>query len=119
MLRAYAWVTPLLFGSVLFPGRVQADLVTYTDLTAWQAATSMSTTITFAGLIPDNTFFHVPVPPGLTLNGVTFTVDQSVSDASLFEVGANTAGYYVPLLSSQPLTPWKPDPANFKILLPA
>lgn len=111
-------VTPLLLGLAFFAIRAQCDLVTYTDLTDWQAATSASTTINFSGLVPDFSYVMVPVPPGLTLDGVTFTVDRSVSDAELFEIGGGLPGYYVPLLSSQPVNVIE-HKANFEIMLPA
>jgi hypothetical protein len=118
MLKVPEQVTPLLLTLAFLAGRAQAELVTYTDPTAWQAATSTSTMINFSGLVPDNSFALVPVPPGLTLDGVTFTVDRLVSDAQLFEVGNDTAGYFIPLLSSQTEDVFK-YPANFEILLPA
>ena len=60
-------------------------------------------------------FINVPVPPGLTVSGVRFTIDQTNDDGNLFVLGK---GFYYPnnsALSSQGSTT---GPNNLVIAIP-
>src|SRR5262245_56819629 len=61
---------------VAVPVRAGASVITYSDLASFNAA-SNTTTIDFEGLAPADSFTFYSSPPGLTVNGVTFT---SVND---------------------------------------
>ena len=66
--------SPLMFmllGASLFPGVVEASVVTYTSRAAWLAATSGVTTIDFEGIAGPAGSVHYPA--GVTIAGVTFT----------------------------------------------
>lgn len=75
-------------------GKMEAASYTlYSNLTSWQAAAGASTTIGFEGLAGNDGYDYVPTPPGITLSGVNFTIDQTKlpSGGSLYVLGQNFA----------------------------
>ena len=79
----------------------QAGLTVYTTLADYQAATTGNTLIDFEGIAGSGSFEFLPIPPGITLSGVNFTIDRSTSDGNLFVIGPD---FYYPgnsVLSSQ------------------
>jgi hypothetical protein len=81
-----------------------ADVI-YDSRSNFQAATSGLDTITFEGIAPPVGSVSVSSPPGLTLDGVNFSIDRSNgSDGSLYVVGPD---FYYPgnsVLTSQQAT---------------
>jgi hypothetical protein len=100
---------------LLASGPARADLTFYGDRSSYEAATTGNTVIDFEGIAADNDFTPVPLPVGLTVSGVNFTIDQATSDGFLFVVGK---GYYYAgnsVLTSQQSTL---DTNNLVITLP-
>jgi hypothetical protein len=51
---------------------VEASLITFSDRTAFEAATSGLTDVTFDGIVPTDSAQDFPNPAGLTTGGITF-----------------------------------------------
>jgi hypothetical protein len=106
-MRKHKWLTGGFAGTalallcVVAPAR--GGLVIVTTPADYNAATTGNTTVNFAGIAPANGFVTVPVPPGLTLGGVNFTIDTAASNGTLFVVdgGFSNNPWKVPLLDSQ------------------
>jgi hypothetical protein len=66
-----------------------ASFVLYTNATAWQTAAGASSTIGFEGLAGNFSSHLYPTPPGLTLSGVNFTINQTLlpTGGALFVLG--------------------------------
>ena len=93
-------------GAMLFltaaPTHAQATF--FSDRSAFLANTTGTTTIDFEGLAPDNSYTFYPLPAGITLSGVNFSVDPSFTHNALGVIGK---GFYYPgnsVLSSQSTT---------------
>jgi hypothetical protein len=94
--------------SLSISGSAAASTVTFTNQAAFAAATSgiTFTTVDFEGLAADDGFIVEPTPPGFTLMGANFTIDQSGgNNGFLFVVGDNR--YYAgnSVMSSQQSAP--------------
>jgi hypothetical protein len=72
---------------------VRADFVLYDTPAAFQAATTSLTTVNFEGIAAVGGFVFEPAPPGLTHQGVNFTIDRARSNGNLFVIGDN---FYYP-----------------------
>jgi hypothetical protein len=66
----------------------RGDLTLYTSQAAYNAATTGNTTVNFNGIAPANSFVMKPVPPGVTVNSINFTIDTTKSNGMLFVVDA-------------------------------
>ena len=93
-------------GAMLFlttaPTHAQATF--FSDRSAFLANTTGTTTIDFEGLAPDNSYTFYPLPAGITLSGVNFSVDPSFMHNALGVIGK---GFYYQgnsVLSSQSTT---------------
>ena len=71
MKRVLAWL--LAVACLAAPTTVGASTITYGERASWMLATTGITTIDFEG-IPTGSAALLPVPPGHTVAGVTFTV---------------------------------------------
>jgi hypothetical protein len=76
--------TALALLCVVAPAR--GGIVTFVTPAAYNAATSGNTTLNFTGIAPANGFVTVPVPPGLVIGGVNFSINTAQSNGSLFVV---------------------------------
>jgi PEP-CTERM motif len=84
-------------------GSTQANIITYTTPASYAAATTGNTTVNFSGIAPAMGFVSVNVPPGITVGGINFTINQATSNGSLFVVDGAFSNnpWGVPLLDSQ------------------
>jgi hypothetical protein len=84
------------------PPFANAGPMIFTDRAAFQSAAQDLNTITFENIAPPVEFVTEPVPPGLTLSGVNFSIDQSNgNNGTLYVLGPD---FYYPgnsVLSSQ------------------
>jgi hypothetical protein len=63
----------LSIGLLAAPLAASAAVITqYGSRSAWDAAVGVNTVIDFEGLAPPGAYFGIPVPPGLTVSGVSF-----------------------------------------------
>jgi hypothetical protein len=80
----------------------EAGFTVYTSASDYAAASTGNTTVNFNGLAPSGGFTPEPVPPGLTVGGVNFTIDQSTSNGLLFVINQLGPHYGpAPVVSSQ------------------
>jgi hypothetical protein len=81
----------------------RGGFTTYTTPAAYNAASTGNMTHTFSGVAPANGFIQEPVPPGLTLGGVNFTIDTSKSNGRLFvvDMGFSNNFFHATTLDSQ------------------
>ena len=109
MKRVLAWL--LAVAGLAAPTTVGASTITYGERASWMLATTGITTIDFEG-VPTGSATLLPVPPGHTVAGVTFTV----ASGDLYLIDPACCLPYAPtdVLSSQgSIFP------NFRIMLPA
>jgi hypothetical protein len=72
-MRRFAVSAVLGLALFISPGVARGSLILFDNRADFDAATSGRTVIDFEGIAPDGDAVGVPVPPGITLAGVTFT----------------------------------------------
>ena len=63
------------------------DLTFFSDRAAFDAATIDQSVVDFEGIAADDGYVYLPSPPGITLQNVSFTIDQTISDGNMFVIG--------------------------------
>ncbi len=75
--RAGLWLIGLV--TLATPAPAAAGLIAYTDIGSFQAASAGRSNIDFAGMVQPHQFVSYPVPGGLSVDGVTFSIANPVA----------------------------------------
>jgi hypothetical protein len=91
------WVVVLVFLSVIARARPAAgSVISYTDVTLFNAATAGLTTITFEGLAPADSFMFFNSPPGLTTSGVNFQATAGTNSLFVLDPDFDSPNFFLP-----------------------
>jgi hypothetical protein len=115
-------------GLVIASAPIEAALVTFTNRTAFEAATKGLTTVSFEGIVPTDSAESFPNPAGLTTaNGLSFRTSGTGSFGTGFVTvyGADLAAEQSPVLNTGTgailawAPPGQPGTAFLDVFLPA
>jgi len=105
----------LILGAALFASRASAAVAIYSDYASWSAAAGSVSTLAIPD-VPNPPYYNPPTANAapITIGGVTFSLDPSLGNVGLYQIGSGFTGY-APVVTALVDVPGGADTPNIRI----